>query len=323
MADRLTGPTQAARWRRTAVRPVLDAYAGAAGVDAVMLSGSTARGDADRWSDVEVGVFWSRPPATTERMAVADTARVADIRLVTGETPDPPWYDHLYLGAARPDGLMVEVVHTLTSVVDDMLDVVLGNDAPATESLAQETRGRRCEPHPGGLDILKGIVDGRDVRGARAQVVAHWKARAATYPRDLATAVVLRDGAIEQFWRWRMHLERDNPLLVAREFSRIANQLLNVLHALNGRYCGHASAFKRLDTLEHELTVAPTGLATRLRSAFTLPTAEGAEVLRELVEETYDLIELHLPEVDVDRLRTLFRSDRRPLVQLPASADGV
>ena len=288
------------------MRPVLDAYAGCAAVDAVMLSGSTARGDADRWSDTEVGVFWSRPPTADERAAVAEAARAADLRMVTGEDANPPWYDHLYLGAGRPDGLMVEVIHTLTAGVDDTLDTVLGS----------------CDPVPPALDALKGIVDGREVSGARADVVARWKERAASYPRGLAVAVARRDGAIEQFWRWRMLVERDNPLLLAREFNRIASQLLNVLHALNGRYCGHPSAFKRLDAMEDELTVAPRGLAARLRAVFTLPAPEGAQVLRGLVEDTYDLVEVHLPEVDVERLRTLFRSDRTPLETLPTSLRG-
>ena len=303
MDDRPPEPTQAAMWRRAAVAPVLDAYAASAAVDAVLLSGSTARGDADRWSDIEVGVFWSRPPTAGERSAIAPVAGAADIRMVSGEDANPPWYDHIYLGAGRPDGLMVEVVQTLTSVVDGTLDSVLGS----------------CEPNGPGLDAIKGIVDGREVGGARADIVARWQLRAATYPRGLAIAVVESNGAIEQFWRWRMLVERDNPLLLAREFSRIASQLLNVLHALNGRYCGHASAFKRLDALERELSVAPGGLAARLRSAFTLPTPDGAAVLRSLVEEAYDLVEIHLPEVDVDRLRTLFRSDRTPLEMLPTA----
>jgi hypothetical protein len=301
MVDRPPDPTTAANWRRTAVQPVLEAYAAVTAVDAVMLSGSTARGDADRWSDTEVGVFWSRRPTTEEREAVARAARATDLRMVTGEHAGPPWYDHVYLGAKRPDGLLVEVVHTVTSEVDETLDTVLGS----------------CQPDGPGLDLIKGILEGREITGVRADVVARWQERAATYPRGLAIAVVQRDGAIEQFWRWRMLVDRDNPLLLAREFMRIASQLLNVLHALNGRYCGHPSAFKRLDALQQELPIAPYGLAARLRSVFILPVPEGAAVLRTLVEETYDLVELHLPEVDVEHLRTQFRSDRQPLEELP------
>lgn len=271
-----------------------------------MLSGSTARGDADRWSDVEVGVFWSRRPTRRERATAASAACAADLRMVTPEDATAPWYDHLYLGATRPEGLMVEVVHTLTALVEDTLDAVL--DA--------------CEPNPPGLDTIKGIVDGSGTVGARADITDHWKARAASYPRGLAIAIVEGSGAIEQFWRWRMLVERENPLLLAREFTRVAGQMLNVLHALNGRYCGHPSAFKRLDAVQDDLPVAPRALADRLRSVFTLPTSEAAAALRELVEETYDLVEVHLPEVDVERLRTLFRADRRPLDAFPGAGGG-
>ena len=290
--------TEAARWRREAVEPVLNAFAAADGVDAVMVSGSTARGDADRWSDVEVGVFWARRPSLAERIAVAHAARAADLRTVNEGTP--PWHDHVYLGAPRPDGLMVEVVHTFTSAVENMLDDVLISHRPDGPS----------------LDAIKGIVDGRDVRGPRAELVAGWQERVQPYPRELALAVVRRDGNIEQFWRWQMLVDRHNPLLLAREFMRIASQLLTVLHALNGKYCGHPSAFKRLDNLD--LSLAPPSLAARIRAVFNHPAPEGAQLLHDLVEETYDLIELHLPEVDVRLLRTNFRSNRKPLDALPS-----
>jgi hypothetical protein len=275
----------------------VEAYAAAGGVDAVMVSGSTARGDADRWSDVEVGVFWGRPPTLSDRIAVAEAARAADIRTVNEGSP--PWYDHIYLGAPRPEGLMVEVVHTLTSTVDDMPDDVLNSHRPDGPS----------------LDAIKGIVDGRDVRGPRADLVARWQKRTATYPGELTLAVVRRDGNIEQFWRWQMLVGRGNPLILAREFMRSASQLLTLLHALNGRYCGHPSAFKRLDNLD--LPLAPPSLAARIRAVFNRPAPEGAQLLQDLVEETYELIELHLPEVNVDLLRTNFRSGRKPLDALP------
>ncbi|WP_410787182.1 hypothetical protein [Kribbella sp. C-35] len=281
--------TEAARWRRQMVRPVLDWYAAVEGVDAVMLGGSTARGDADRWSDVEVGVFWRRPPTPAERLAVAGAA---DVRLVNVD--GPPWDDHLYLGAPRPDGLMVEVAHTLTQTVENALDELL-NGKPDGEV----------------MQLAQGIIDGRSVLGPRAEIVTRWQERVATYPRDLAVAVVRHNGNIEKFWRWQMFFERDNPLLVAREFVRMVNQLLNVLYALNGRYSGHVLAFKRLDALD--LPLAPPSLANRIRTVFDRPAPEGAQTLHDLIEETFDLVERHLPEVDVDALRATFRSDRKPV----------
>jgi predicted nucleotidyltransferase len=281
--------TEAARWRRQMVRPVLDWYAAVEGVDAVMLGGSTARGDADRWSDVEVGVFWRRPPTPAERLAVAEAA---EVRLVNVD--GPPWDDQLYLGGPRPDGLMVEVAHTLTHTVERALDELL-----------------KGKPDGQVMQLAQGIIDGREVIGPRAELVARWQERVATYPRDLAVAVVRHNGNIEKFWRWRMFFERDNPLLVAREFVRMTNQLLNVLYALNGRYSGHVLAFKRLDALD--LPLAPPSLAARIRAVFDRPAPEGAQTLHDLIEETFDLVEHHLPEVDVDLLRATFHSERKPL----------
>jgi hypothetical protein len=52
----------ASAWREGFVQPLLAAYAAVSDVAAVALSGSAARGAADRWSDVESMAFWSRPP---------------------------------------------------------------------------------------------------------------------------------------------------------------------------------------------------------------------------------------------------------------------
>ncbi|MEU4195826.1 nucleotidyltransferase domain-containing protein [Kribbella sp. NPDC026611] len=276
-----------AEWRRTAVAPVLAAYAGTDGVDAVMLGGSTARGDADRWSDVEVGVFWSRRPTMTERLAPAPSVRPG-----TPEDSGSPWYDYLSL-----DGLAVDVEHALSSAVEETLDRVLGAGVP----------------DPSGLGLLKGLVDGRELGGRRPDLIAGWQQRAATYPRELAVAIVERDGAIDKFWRWQLLAERDNPVLLAREFLRMTSQLLSVLHAVNGRYCGHPLAFKRLDAMETELIHAPPNLAARLRTVFTSPPPEAAEALRQLIEETYDVLETRLPEVDVPRLRARFHTSRQPI----------
>lgn len=198
-----------------------------------MLSGSTARGEADRWSDVEVGVFWPAPPTRALREAITLADGVADLRTLTDEGDGPPWYDHVYLGARRPEGLVLEVIHAVTEPTAAMIHRTLW----------------QCDPNPGALDAIKGIVDGRAVQGKHAHLVHEWQNAAATYPRPLRVAIVERDGRIEQFWRWRMLADRDNPLLLSRELFRVANQMLSVLHALNGVYCGHPSAFKRLDQM--------------------------------------------------------------------------
>ena len=173
----------------------------------LMVSGSTARGDADRGSDVEVGVFWSSRPSLTDREAVATAAGAADLRLVTAVEAGPPWYDHLYLGAPRPDGLMVEVVHALTSTTQELMDATL----------------RRFDPTLPALDAIKGIVDGREIACTRANLLLNWQASASSYPDELRNVITRRHGRIDQFWRWRMLTYRDNPVLLSRELFRVTN----------------------------------------------------------------------------------------------------
>jgi len=53
----------ASQWRRKIAQNIGSVYAGNRKVAAVILGGSTARGHADRYSDIELGVFWHTPPA--------------------------------------------------------------------------------------------------------------------------------------------------------------------------------------------------------------------------------------------------------------------
>jgi hypothetical protein len=59
---------------------------------------------------------------------------------VTDDVAGPPRYDHLYLGAPQPDGLMVEVVYALTCTTEGLMDAT-NSCAPPSDPSAH--RGRR------------------------------------------------------------------------------------------------------------------------------------------------------------------------------------
>lgn len=54
--------TSNSQWRYEIAERVAQQYAQIPDVVAVMIGGSTARGHADKFSDIELGVFWKRPP---------------------------------------------------------------------------------------------------------------------------------------------------------------------------------------------------------------------------------------------------------------------
>lgn len=272
----------ASRWRYALARRVAPVYAANPHVAAVILGGSTARGHADRYSDVELGVFWRRPPTDTDRKAAADAINGDLVRLYPYDPAEEVWCNDY----------MLEVVHYTVDFLDRTLDAVL----------------RQYDPAPLKQNLIAGVVDGAPMHNAA--LIQEWQSRAAPYPDGLARAVVKRHAQIDHFWRWEMWLARSgNLMMLYQVFTQVQQQLLHVLLGLNRVYY---FGFKWLDVIAARLAHKPPDLVGRLRGVYQVEPAAGAQKLATLVEETYDLIETHLPEIDVARLRDLFRY-RRPV----------
>lgn len=281
--------TPASEGRRAAAEQIAAVYARSPKVAAVILGGSAARGWADRFSDVELGVFWHEAPTEEERREAIERAGGELEQLYPLE--DDAWYDDWKLGrhGGEPkSGVSIDMPHQTTATVEETIAAVLV----------------RHDPDPLKQNTIAGIRNGIALHGH--ELVAQWRERAAPYPDELATAVVRLHGQISHFWRFRMLAERDNPLLAYTSIVRIHEQLLHMLLAVNRIYY---FGFKWLDEVVATLAVAPPALDRRLRRAYELPAGADAG-LRPLVEETYDLVERHVSGIDVEQLRRIFRYER-------------
>jgi hypothetical protein len=83
--------------------------------------------------------------------------------------------------------------------------------------------------------------------------------------------------------------------------------LLHVLLGLNRKYY---SGFKSLDAVVLDFRIAPQNLLDRMRACYPMGAGRSKAMLTALVEETHDLVEKQVPEIDVDRLREILRYDR-------------
>lgn len=278
----------ASAWRQELVQPLLAAYAATPDVAAAALSGSAARRRSDRWSDVEIMVFWSRPPGEAERAGLAEGAGATVRRCFPFDEGEQIWADDLAVG---PDDMLVEVTHLLVSSAEQQLDRLL----------------RRFDPDPLLLNFAQGVVDAVPAHGSA--LLDGWKSRLGVYPDELQSAVIRRSAQIDHFWRWQMLVERQNPMLLAAAMGEVAGRLYATLLALNRRY---GPSLKSPDALSQPFDLAPPDFAARLRTSFSLTPAEQAAELARLVDETYDLVERHVPAVDVERLRRIFQHARAP-----------
>jgi len=297
----------ASQWRYAFARGVAPVYAANPHVAAVILGGSTARGHADRYSDIELGVFWHRPPTDPERQAAAGAIDGDLHRLYPYDPVEEVWSDDYFLGRAsreRPkSGVLLEVGHHTVDFAERTFDAVL----------------RRHDADAEKQNFVSSIVD--SVPLFNTGLVQEWKAHAAVYPYDLTLAVVRRYAQIDHFWRSEMWLARgENLMMLYESFVRAQKKVLHVLLGLNKIYY---FKFKWLGVVVGRLEHKPPDLVARLRRIYQVPPAAGAREVATLVEETYDLIERQLPEIDADWLRAVFRYRRPQWEQAPPITNGL
>ena len=290
----------ASQWRAALAQQIAPNYAANPHVAAVLLGGSTARGHADRYSDIELGVFWHQPPTDAERQAVANQIQGDLVRLYPYDSAEEVWCDDFLLGRRHPDqpksGILLEVVHYTTDFLNRTFDAVL----------------QQANPDPLKQNLIAGVVQG--VPLDHPELVHHWKARAAIYPDNLAIAVINRYALIDHFWRWEMWLARSSNLMqLYHSYAQVQQQVLHVLLGLNRVYY---FGFKWIDVVAEQLRHKPDDLVQRLGRVYRVAPAEGAHELVALVDETYALVEQHFPQVDVAWLRSVFHY-RRPIWDHP------
>lgn len=284
----------ASNWRYLLAQQLTPVYAANPHVAAVIVGGSTARGHADHFSDIELGVFWHHPPSDDDRRMAASHIHGDLIYLYPYNADEEVWSDDYTLGRNHADipksGVLLEVVHYTTDYLNRTFDAVLQHHNP--DDLKQ--------------NLIAGVLDG--VPLYNAALVHQWQGRATTYPDDLAVAVVQRHAQIDHFWRWEMWLERGpNLMMLYQSYTQVQQKILHMLLGINRIYY---FGFKWLEVVAERLLYKPDNLVPRLNRVFQIAPAEGSRELTALVDETYDLIEQHLPQIDIAWLRSVFHYQR-------------
>jgi hypothetical protein len=272
---------EASRWRLDMAQGFALAY-DSPQVRAVLLAGSVARGIADRYSDVEMTVFWDgAPPDEARRQAVERGGGVL-INFYDYDAENGEWSDDINLR-----GVEFQVSHRTIETTETWLaDVVERADT----SLVKQ-------------DLISIIQYALPLKGA--DLIETWQARVAQYPDALQAAMVKEHLWFKSRWNRRKLVERDETLLLYEDFVAAEKAILLALMALNRVYLPHLG-FKWMDLLCADLRIAPTNLAARLRGVFQEPLPEAVAILDDLITETFDLLALHLSHLDIREAQAAF-----------------
>jgi predicted nucleotidyltransferase len=271
----------------TLARRVAAVYTASGKARASAVLGSVARRQSDAFSDIDLGVYYAAMPTEEEVAAGRDALSGTNwLRIFTSE-------DAL-ADSFTVDGVECQVIHCTTEQIDADLRAVL--DDCSTEH----------EKHA----VVGGLLDALPLFGA--DIIAGWQARAATYSDALAEAVV-RDHL--RFWPSQVLAQRivprDAPLFFRKALLDDAKNVLTILSGLNRLY--PQLEFKRLDAYAARMPIAPLNVSARLKEAFSAEPLAAIAILHALIEETFALVERHMPEVDTTEAKRRFTQAPRGL----------
>jgi len=272
-------------WREELARKIAPAYAANPQVEVVFIFGSVARGWADCYSDIELGAVWLQPPTEKELQSAALSAGAERWEMAPYNEAKQSWAEMFYVSGVR-----IETAHWTHETIENIIADVVERYDVSQNFLVFEKQATVSALQKGTLLHDTGVLDA-------------WRHKVAEYPEGLAIAMVQKHLRFSSFGSREMLAERNEIPLIHENNSHSVRTLLNLLFGLNRMY--HPT-FKWTKYFVEEMSIAPPHLFTRLERVYQADTMSGTRELRSLIEETLDLVEKHLPQIDLTSQREEF-----------------
>ncbi|MUL36659.1 DUF4037 domain-containing protein [Gloeocapsopsis dulcis] len=277
--------TEHSVWRISLAHKIAPAFTANSKVEACFVFGSAALGISDQYSDLELGFIWSQLPSAEELQAIAQSVGVKEWEIEPYGEAKQAWLEQFYMY-----GMKVEAGHWARDTIDNIVvDVV-----------------ERYDVSQNGLLFEKQAVVSHLQRGVvlyNEDLIKHWQTQLSPYPEELAVAMVRKHLKFRPFDGQHILTERHEILMLYENNCIIVRWLLNLLFGLNHIY---HPGFKWTRYFVEEMSIKPTDFFTRVERVFQSDAASGTHELRQLLEEAFDLVEQHLPQVDLKQQREMF-----------------
>jgi hypothetical protein len=256
-------------------RRFLEPYTKLDGAACAAITGSSAEGHADEYSDLDMTVYYTRLPPEAAILAVREQLNGGPITWNVGKHSDGEM-----AMAFRVQGVECQCGHvTIERWEADVERVLRG------EELASPLH-----------KAMSGTLISTAVYGP--ELLEKWKSRLREYPDSLASAMVKHHLQFFPTWGILPRMERRNAELWMRQVMVESSfNVLGVLAGLNRQYFT-SFQFKRTSAFIRTLTIAPPKLAERLESLWHSNLNDAAMFLRALVSDVVELVEKHMPEID-------------------------
>ncbi|MBN2554650.1 MAG: nucleotidyltransferase domain-containing protein [Anaerolineales bacterium] len=255
-------------WRTEYARKFAERIVAVENVAAIVVAGSTARGFADEYSDLEIAIFWDVLPDDAGRHRIADSIGGRFLFAYDG----PSHEDQLLV-----DEFQVDLWHIAVSHQEATMDGVLEQYHTDLGSLNAMDTVRCCIPLYG------------------EKLVQRWKARAALYPQPLVEKIVREHLESFRVDYLAVLAHRKNPTGFHHQLSFLQQEAFLILLALNQTYF---PTFKWLYETLDRMQRTPVNAGARFRSAYAVPYETAITATRKMLAEILELVEDQLPTLD-------------------------
>ncbi|MCA9917347.1 MAG: nucleotidyltransferase domain-containing protein [Anaerolineales bacterium] len=256
-------------------------------IQAILLTGSVAKGIADGNSDLDIILYYDELPGEEAFEAYRQAALDSGGGFYGGNAQDG-WALFQYI-----DGIRHDFAHAKLAEAEKMVNEFLAEPSLEENNL---------------FIALDGILTGIPLKGA--DTTQAWKDKLAHYPPQLGDMLVQKHLRFRPHWvLQKMGVERNEVIFLQEELLNAVQNIFGVLCGLNQLY--HPGKIKGLNNTVAKMKLAPPDVANRLPALFEVDMQTAVTNLKTLIEETISLVETHLPHIDTAPTRKLFTMQLR------------
>lgn len=247
-----------------------------------MVTGSVAAGTVDTFSDLDLLCYVEGPiPASIKEYEQVKLDELSGIVIA--------FSDDVYAVNYEIQGVKCEMVYFSISFVEQKIkNLLLSKD----RSFQAQT-------------VATGILQSLSLYD-KSGVLAGWKRSLSAYPEAIGRWLITEH--LDFFSRTEMEergLERNDLVYLTEKKLQNQEKLLAVWCGLNRMY--HPGKMKGLIYTLSLMEIKPSDAEFRMMNLWRVPARQSINILSDLIEDTFDLIEMYRPDLRIAEARQLFR----------------
>ena len=246
-----------------------------------MITGSAAKGLADKYSDIDMTMYYEDQLPDEESLATIRTGLGGgERRWVIGDRDTGSFAEAYGL-----HGIEIQIGHTLIKNWEETIAFV--HSAEDVETTAQKA--------------MEGTLACHALYGEA--YIDKWKAQIGAFPPELGKAMIEKNLQFFAIWGLEPHFRtRDAMIWYHQILVETTQHLVGVLAGLNQLYFT-TFQFKRQGRFIEQMELKPDNFATRVNALFSAELSDALLEIEALVGETVALVEAHRPDVDTSNAK--------------------